>query len=173
MVLRLSELHPALVHFPIALLPLAIGADGAGVLTRNRELLVLGRWGITAAAVSAGFAGVSGFIAQEEVNVVPEARKILRAHRALNVGALFAMTGLAVARSRMRRPGRAYLLTGLATVATVGVSAYLGGRMVYDYGVGVRKVTGVSRGDRSLDDVRRAGATAARDLGAGLTHLAR
>ena len=173
MAIRLSEVHPALVHFPVALLPVAIGADAAGVLTRTRELLVIGRWCIAAAAVSAGFAGLSGFIAQEEVNADPEAMKIMQTHRTLNIGALGAMIGLAVARSKMRRPGLGYLLAGLATVVTVGVSAYLGGKMVYDHGVGVKKADGIYGEDPSLGHVGRAATTAVKDLGAGIAHTVR
>jgi uncharacterized membrane protein len=173
MAVRLSELHPSLVHYPITLLPLAIGADTAGVLTRDRELLRVGTWCITAAAVSAGVAGLAGLIAQEEVNADPEAMKIMQTHRTLNIAALAVMTGLAVARSRRSRPGLGYLLTGFATVAAVGVSAYLGGKLVYDHGVGVKKAGGIYGEDPSLGDVRRAVRTAANDLRAGIVHTAK
>lgn len=42
MAMRLHELHPSLVHFPIALLPTSIGSDLVGTLTRSRRLLELG-----------------------------------------------------------------------------------------------------------------------------------
>lgn len=173
MAFRLSEIHPAIVHFPITLLPLAIGADTVGVLTNDRGVLRVGKWCIGAAAVSAGLAGLAGLIAQEEVNAEPEAMKIMQTHRTLNVGALAVMTGLAVARSKMRRPGLGYLLTGLATIATVGVSAYLGGKMVYDHGVGVKKAGGIYGENPALRDVRRAATTAAKDLRAGIVHTAK
>lgn len=173
MAFRLSELHPALVHYPITLLPLAIGADTAGVLTNDRALLRAGKWCIAAAAVSAGITGLAGLIAQEEVNAEPEAMKIMQTHRTLNIGALAVMTGLAIVRSRTRRPGIGYLLTGLATIATVGVSAYLGGKMVYDHGVGVKKAGGIYGENPALRDVRRAASAAAKDLRAGIAHTAK
>lgn len=38
MVMRLHEIHPSLVHFPIALLPTAIASDLVGTFTRSRPL---------------------------------------------------------------------------------------------------------------------------------------
>ena len=43
MAIRLQEMHPALVHLPIALLPLAVGADVVGRMTDNEGLLSFGR----------------------------------------------------------------------------------------------------------------------------------
>src|SRR5688500_10533173 len=103
MAIRLSEAHPALVHFPIALLPTAIAADAVGRATKNRDLLAVGRWGIGLAAASAAVAGIFGFIAQEEVNLEGRTLEILRTHRTLNIGALVAMTALAVVRAGRKK----------------------------------------------------------------------
>jgi uncharacterized membrane protein len=175
MSVRLSEIHPALVHFPIALLPTAIAADAVGVATRNRELLAVGKWAIAGAAVSAGVAGVFGFIAQEEVSASGKAERVLQTHRTLNIMALGVVTTMALVRATKRRPGIGYVLAGLGAIATVGFSAYLGGKLVYAHGAGVSKADGIFGSDPELS-AKTAGrfvATAAKDLGTGIVHTAR
>lgn len=175
MPMRLPEVHPAVVHFPIALLPASIAADAIGVARRDRELLAFGKWAIVAAAASAAVAGVFGLIAQEEVNVEGDARDVLVTHRTLNVAALGVMTALAVARVATRRPKLGYLLAGLGAIGAVTYSAYLGGKLVYLHGAGVEKAGGLY-GEAPELTGRNAGhavAVAARHLGQGLVHTAR
>ena len=43
MAIRLQEMHPAFVHLPIALLPLAVGAGVIGCLTDNKSALSFGQ----------------------------------------------------------------------------------------------------------------------------------
>ena len=164
--IRLSEVHPAVVHFPIALLPVAIGADALGLLTKSRDLHAIGRIGIALAAGSAAVAGVFGLIAQEEVRLDDRTRPILQTHRTLNVAALGIVTALAVARASVKRPGAFYLLAGLAAIGTVSYSAYLGAKLVYAHGVAVADPD-VVRSPRSTL------AVAARDLAKGVVHAAK
>ena len=175
MPVRLVEVHPALVHFPLALLPVAIGSDLAGRVTGRRDLYTVGRLCIAGAAASAALAGLFGFIAQEEVNAEGEAREVLQTHRTLNVLALGAMTALAISRAAMRRPSPGYLLAGIVTMAGVAYSAYLGGRLVYALGVGVEKADGLygEPPELTTEDAGRAVSTAARDLGRGVLHTLR
>lgn len=167
--MQLQEVHPALVHFPIALLPLAIGADALGKLGRNQELSTIGKWGIAAAAGSGLVAGIFGLIAQQEVNVEGQAKDMLITHRDLNLGAVGMMIGMAVRRARRKKPTLAYLATGAALIGAVTYSAYLGGHMVYADGVGVEKAGGLAGnvpefGQDATGSIAR---RAARDLGEG------
>jgi uncharacterized membrane protein len=43
MPMRVHEVHPALAHFPVALLPTAVAADLIGRLTDNDSLMDMGR----------------------------------------------------------------------------------------------------------------------------------
>src|SRR4051812_31142479 len=125
--MRLVEVHPSLVHFPIALLPVAVGADAIGYATGNRELLRAGKLGMIAAASAAALAGTFGFIAQEEVDLDDRGRRVLQTHRTMNILALGAMTAMAIVRARRKKPGLGYLIAGLATLGAMTYSAYLGG----------------------------------------------
>lgn len=143
MAMHLQELHPSSVHYPIALLPLSVAADAIGTLTGNRTLLDIGRLTIPIAAASAAVAGVLGLIAQEVVETDDEGMEMLVTHRTLNIGLLGVATAMAVYRAGRDRPGVGYLLTGAAGIGAMAYSAYLGGQMVYDRGVGVRTAGGL------------------------------
>src|SRR5690606_1413475 len=92
------------------------------------------------AAISAAVAGLFGLIAQEEVSLDEEGEQILRTHRTLNVGLLGALTTMAAVRASRRKPSAAYLVAGASVVAVMLFSAYLGGKLVYDHGAGVKRV---------------------------------
>lgn len=171
MPIRLQEVHPALVHFPITLLPLALGADLVGKVTRNRSLCAAGKLGITAAAGTGLLAGLFGLIAQEEVKVDGHAREMLITHRDLNLGAVALMGAMALRRARRDRPTFSYLGLGLGLLCTVTYSAYLGGHLVYADGVGVEKAGGVAPAVPSFrDEPARIAQRATRDLGRGAVH---
>jgi uncharacterized membrane protein len=175
MSMRLSEIHPSLVHFPLALLPIAVGADTLGCFTRDRRLGDIGKRSIIGAAISAAVSGVFGLIAQEEVELDEQARRVLTTHRTLNLGLLGVMTAMSLVRVRRKTASVGYLLAGVGAVAIAGVSAYLGGKLVYSHGAGVERAHGIRGRDPelSLRNVIDVTAQAAKDLGNGLLHTAR
>ena len=174
MAIRLQQMHPALVHLPIALLPLAVGADLLGRMTGNKSLLSFGQKAIVVAAAGAVASAVTGLIAGEEVNVEGEARDMLMTHRNLNFVATVVAASMAVWRAQHRRPNAAYLGAGLAGVGVLAYTAYLGGKLVYDDGVGVEPAHGVYRTDAPALRSGQFGAffeTAVTDLWHGIQHM--
>jgi uncharacterized membrane protein len=172
--LRLQEMHPAIVHAPIVLLPLAVGVDIAGYVADDQSLLSFGQKAIVAAAIGGIAAVVTGLIAGEEVNVEGESRDMLMTHRNLNVAAAVIASGLALWRSRRKRPSAAYLGLGAAGAGVLGYTAYLGGKLVYDDGVGVAPAKGVYRPDAPRlgeDDTGAFLKDAATDVGHGVEHM--
>lgn len=145
MAMKLQEVHPSLVHFPLALLPLSVGADLLGRLTGSEALLDIGRRTMPLAAGSAVVAGAAGLMAQTEVEADGEALEMLKTHRTLNLGLVTVASAMAAYRSGRERPSVGYLAMGLAGLATMAYSAYLGGAMVYHEGVGVEAADGVRR----------------------------
>ena len=143
--MRLQEIHPSLVHYPLALLPLSIGADLIGRATGSKALKDLARTTIPLAAASAAAAAVAGHVAQEEVNATGEAHDMLVTHRNLNLGMVGAATAMAIWRSRHDEATPGYLALGLPGLATMTYTAYLGGNMVYEHGVGVLPAGGQTR----------------------------
>lgn len=175
MSLRLSEIHPSLVHFPLALLPIAVGADALGRLADDPRLHDIGRRSIAGAAISAAAGGVFGLIAQEEVDLDEEGRRVLTTHRTLNIALLGALVAMSVARARRKAPSLGYLLAGLGVLGLASVSSYFGGKLVYSFGAGV--VRGQRPRGRDpellLSNLIDVAARAARDLGRGLAHVAK
>lgn len=176
MAVGLQEMHPAMVHFPIAFLPLSLGADALGRLTGDSALLEMGRRTMPLAAASAVTAAAFGLIAQEAVHAEGQAHDLLATHRTLNAGLVGVTAAMALKRMRSHRPGLGYLAVGLAALGAMGYSAYLGGRMVYAHGVGVKPAGGLNeaRGpEAGLENVCEAARMAAGNLERGVRGAAR
>ena len=145
--MRIQEIHPALVHFPITLVPTSLAADALGRATGNESLMNLGRATMPIAAFSAAVAGIFGLVAQEAVQAEGEAADVLATHRNLNLGLIALTAAMAAQRVRRKRPSRGYLLAGAIGALAMSYSAYLGGHMVYELGVGVKEADGLRIGE--------------------------
>ena len=179
MAMRLQEIHPSLVHYPLAFLPLSIGADLLGRATGNRALTEMGRYAMALTAGSAALAAVAGLAAQEEVDVEEgsEAYEMLVTHRNMNLTLVGASAGMAMWRWREPEASPGYLALGLAALGAVGYSAYLGGKMVYQHGLGVEAADGLYEEEHPVPEITRETAGealryAARDVAAGAKHAA-
>jgi len=152
--MRPHEVHPSLVHYPLALVPAAVALDAIGRVTGNQPMMNIARVFMPVAAASGLLAAVSGFIAARRVRARGEAGHVLSTHRNLNVALVAVTTGMAVVRARQDHPSIGYLALGLAGVALMKYTAYLGGRMVYKHGVGVSSAGGVleDRGHRRAQE---------------------
>ena len=162
MAVRLQEVHPSVVHFPIALLPVAVGADLLGRVTGSARLSELGRMLMPVAAAGAAVSAATGLIAQEEVVAEGVAEEILVTHRNLNLSLVTLSAALAAWRWGRKRPGPGYLAVALAGIGAMSYSAYLGGKMVYEHGVGVKPADGLRDGDSAELLPSRAGEIARR-----------
>jgi uncharacterized membrane protein len=173
MAVRPHEYHPAVVHFPIAVLPLAIATDILGRATGRRSLREAGRHLMPLAAVTAAASVLTGMIAQTKVEAAGPAGDALRTHRTVNLAVAGLTAALAAWRWRRAAPTPAYLALGLAGVGLLGYTAHLGTRMVYRYGVGVDAAGGLRAEDGTPRAPSRAAAavrTAAGDMLRGLPH---
>lgn len=174
MAIHLQQMHPALVHLPIALLPLAVGADLLGCVTGSKSLHSFGQKAIGIAAVGAVASAVTGLIAGEEVNVEGDSRDMLMTHRNLNFVATVVAGCMALWRAEHRRPNAIYLGAGTAGIGVVAYTAYLGGKLVYESGVGVEPAHGVYRADAPALKTGQGSAffkTAGTDLVHGVQHM--
>jgi uncharacterized membrane protein len=172
--LRLHEVHPSVVHFPLAMVPLTLALDAIGWLTDRPAFCDTARALMPVAAGSAMVAGAAGLLAQESVRAEGKAHDLLVTHRNLNLGLTAAVTGLAAMRMRRSEPTAAYLLTGLLGVVGMMYTAYLGGKMVYARRVGVEP-DGVRPGESppiGLRNLGRVARTSARHVKDGVEHIA-
>lgn len=145
MAMRTHELHPAIVHAPLALLPTAAIVDLiASSFPRDRRLDGTGRtlWWATAASGLA--AGLAGMAASQEIEVRSDrARDMMFLHGIGNVGLVLAALGVATWRSR-NRACLTSAIAGLVAAGAASYTAYLGGELVYSHGAGVKALGGAA-----------------------------
>jgi uncharacterized membrane protein len=137
---RVHELHPTLIHAPLALLPSTVVVDLAATFTRDRKLEKAGRtmwWSVAASGLLAGLAGMA---ASQEVKADKHARDMMFLHGLGNVVLVMGAFGVAAWRAS-HRPGWFSNMLGLGAFAFASYTGWLGGEMVYSHGVGVKDFT--------------------------------
>ncbi|MFP2929871.1 DUF2231 domain-containing protein [Pyxidicoccus sp. 3LG] len=133
----LHELHPAVVHAPLALLPTAAVADLISVSTGDPSWGKVARRIWVAGTLGGVFAGLAGLAASQEVRLdSPRARDMTFLHGLGNTVILLGATGVTAWRLR-REPTLVSAVVGLAACGLALYTATLGGKMVYELGVGV------------------------------------
>lgn len=172
MPIRTHELHPALVHAPLALLPAAALADLAAALRpRDRRLDRLGRSLWWATASTGLVTGLAGMAASQEIDLgTTRARDMMFTHGLGNLGLVLAAMGVAAWRTR-NRANLTSAVSGLLAAGAAGYTAYLGGELVYTHGAGVKALGGAAAETPALftgEGLSRLG----RDAGRGLAWLA-
>ena len=137
----MESIHPLVVHFPIALLLTALLLDFIAVGLKRPAFHRLALWNLTLGTLGAATAVLTGLQAEDVAKHSFEIWKIMNLHERLGITTL--ALGLLVVSYRLWRRDqlsrRARLLTIVVMLimsSTLGFGAYLGGRMVYEFGVG-------------------------------------
>ena len=134
-------LHPALVHFPIALFVLSLIFDAIMYFSGNPgSLFRASFYTISLGIVMGVLAAIPGLVDRSDIRLDHPARKTANLHMVLNIAAIGLFAINFFLRAGQSAPAALSLLELLLSVAGVGiilVSGYLGGTMVYDNGVGV------------------------------------
>ncbi len=135
-------LHPLLVHLPIALLPLGVVLDVASwIWARPEWLLVRAAFVAIAAGVVTGIlASLAGVVDYTSIRNDHPAKKTATAHMLLNVvaiGLFAASLGLRYGSLDLGRTALLPLAISVVGLLLLGYSGYLGGKLVYDDGIGV------------------------------------
>ncbi|MFP2911189.1 DUF2231 domain-containing protein [Pyxidicoccus sp. 3LFB2] len=133
----LHELHPSVVHAPLALLPTAAVADLIAVTTGDQAWAKVARRVWVAGTLSGVFAGIAGLAASQEVRLEsPRARDMTFLHGLGNSLVLLGAIGVTGFRLK-REPTVTTAVLGLAACGLALYTASLGGKMVYELGVGI------------------------------------
>jgi len=137
----MQNFHPLFVHFPIALILSALLFDLLGLAFRRPGLHRVALWNLSLGTLGAGAAVLTGLQAEEMAKHSFEIWKILELHERLGIATL--ILGVIVVggrwwmRNHLSTPARLLMTLGTLTMScTVGFGAYLGGRLVYEFGVG-------------------------------------
>lgn len=78
--IRLAELHPIVVHFPIALLIVSVTLDFAAVFLRRAGLTTAATWCLVLGVPGAVAALASGWLSEHDVNAA-QAANLLHLHK--------------------------------------------------------------------------------------------
>jgi uncharacterized membrane protein len=138
---HLQNIHPLVVHFPLALLPgallLYLLSCGAG----KESWAWTGLWLLGLGTLGAAFSVATGLYGTEGVMIDPSVKQhLLFYHKRIMLGVLALAVLLsiwALAARPMPLKGRLFFLILLLLLAgTLMLGADFGGRMVYDYNAG-------------------------------------
>ena len=137
----MESVHPLVVHFPIALLWTALFLDGLALAFKRPGLHRIALWNLGLGALGAAVAVWTGSEAAEIAKHDFEIHQVMELHRKLGIATLslaaLALGWRLLARDRLTAGARALtLLIMLAMAGTLSFGAHLGGRLVYEFGVG-------------------------------------
>jgi nitrite reductase/ring-hydroxylating ferredoxin subunit/uncharacterized membrane protein len=133
-----EPLHILLTDIPIGAWTVALVFDGLDLMSNKREFAFAADASIGIGLVGAVGATVTGVTDWQDVDA--PARRVGLIHGLLNISAtsLF-VTSLVLRKKKSRTSGRVFAALGYAAMA---VAAHLGGKMVYEYRVGVDRTDG-------------------------------
>jgi uncharacterized membrane protein len=140
--------HPLVVHFPIALVLSATVLLLAARLLRSESLAAsaatVGTWNLCLGAAAALVALGSGLSAVLDLDVSLAARQAISVHLKWAMFTTLLLVLLAVWRGAgtesRSRPSWLFLIVLIGAGVALSFTAYRGGKNVYEYGVGVRKI---------------------------------
>ncbi|HWO99843.1 MAG TPA: DUF2231 domain-containing protein [Methylococcus sp.] len=140
-----SNVHPLIVHFPIAFLIAFFFMDLVAVIWRRPALRHVASWMLYLGAFGAVAAAAAGLAAEATVAHGETVHEILEWHARL--GLTVASLSVALVLWRIMAKGRFssmanafHLSLGAIVVLAILLGADLGGLMVYQHGVGVKAV---------------------------------
>lgn len=140
--------HPMVVHFPLALVILATVLLLAARLLRSETLAattaVVGTWNLCVGAIAALFALGSGLASVLDLDAGAIVHQAISVHMKWAMFTTLLLVLLAVWRgagtTHASRPSWIFLIVLAAAASALIYTGYRGGKNVYEYGVGVKKI---------------------------------
>ena len=136
----MKSIHPLFVHFPIALLLAALAFEVARMIWKRESLRNMSTGALVLGALGALAAMGTGLIASNTVPSLTDTREILETHEGLGIAVACIASALSVIRliglDRFKLVNIAFLIIMLVMCGFLAYGAYLGGEMVYKYGLG-------------------------------------
>ncbi len=139
----MKPLHPIVVHFPIALLPLSVAADLVGFFANIPSLSQTGWWTLLGAAGGAVVTVAAGLFDMSRATLSEEVHHRVHRHMYIGLVLLTIIIGLTIWRGMIFANGwvvpMLYLDLAVLAVALVALQGWLGGELVYSDGVFVQQ----------------------------------
>jgi len=137
----LAALHPRLVPFPIVLLLTALLLDGAGLILHSERVHRMAKWLTAAGTVTLLFAFICGICAEIWAGRAGVPHLPMEIHELGATIASWGFIGLMSWRLFLDGARRSamliYVICGFALYTVIGVTGYLGGKLVTEYGASV------------------------------------
>ncbi len=142
----MAELHPPIVHFAIALTIIGVIFDFFGFALKKKSLKNAGFWTFIVGVFAVWGAMLSGEATEEVVEKFVKGtnlEEILEPHEELGKILPWIFTGLGLFRIFLYVKENSklmiiYLITAFIGIGLIGYQGRLGGKMVYEYGIGVK-----------------------------------
>jgi uncharacterized membrane protein len=159
----MAPLHPALIHFPIALVSFSFVTDLLGRIFNRSTLRSAAAWTLLGALIGGAAAAASGYLDMTH-DALGETARYVDFHEDIGwilVGAVVVLTlwrWLVYVR-KDRPPGMIYLIGALLVMGLTLFQGWYGGEMVYSQGAGVaaagKGTEPPANGKQLLDKVTR------------------
>jgi uncharacterized membrane protein len=141
----MDNIHPLLVHFPIAFLSAFFALDLVGTLAKKPQWRIVASWFLYFGTFATVFTVIAGFIAADSVAHGQNVHDIMERHEQIGLSVLSLALVLSVWRmisgAQIRGGANSFFLILSALLCVLMMlGADLGGLMVYQYGVAVKAV---------------------------------
>lgn len=142
----IQNIHPLLVHFPIAFLSAFFALDLIGTLAKKAQWRAAASWLLYFGTIATVLTVVSGFMAADSVAHGENVHDLMERLEQTGIAVLVIAVLLSIWRIAgggvIRGAANGFFLASTALLcALTALSADLGGLLVYKYGVGVAAVT--------------------------------
>jgi uncharacterized membrane protein len=141
------NIHPLFVHFPIALLSTAVLFDFIGIIFKKDSFKSAGWWCLLFGTAGIAATITTGLFAEQSAILWGDSKAIFEKHETLGyiAGGLFAslLVWRIIGKTVLPKTKGLlvlYFIIGAAAVGTMFSGAHLGGRMVYEFGVGGKAI---------------------------------
>ena len=153
----MPPIHPAIVHYPVALMTFSVIADLLGYLTNSSSLQAAGTWALFGAGIGAAAAIITGLLDMKRAKLQHAAHKRVHVHMKVGLTLFVAIAGLigwrwVVTLDPHHGLGWTYLIPAFVVLALTFFQGWLGGELVFTDGVGVAPT---GRGTESPADAKK------------------
>lgn len=153
----MPNIHPMLIHFPIALIITTFVIDILGIALKNKSLIKAGTVTTAGAFLGAIIAVISGVAVEDSVWMPGVAHEILETHELFGFIALSLIAIIAIIRFAMRdklEGGLKWLMVILGAISTAVIiyGAHQGGVMVFTHGAAVEAAKNCADEKAALQD---------------------
>lgn len=129
-----QNIHPILVNFTAALIPVSVMSDQLGRLLRRESLKHTAWWTLLFGAAVTPFTALTGWLWKRSIEAALSA-DLIAVHQWLGIWLACALPALVLWRwrshSRGKSPGAAYFVTAVLTLLALMYQGHVGGSMAF------------------------------------------